>query len=106
MATDHGKRLEPGCVGVGREHSAGEKVMSVDPKPLTLAEFLAWEERQPTKHEFRDGAVFALAGATDDHRQISMNLSAIIRPVLRGSRCRAYANDIEGCRTVSRIALS
>jgi Uma2 family endonuclease len=68
--------------------------MSVDPKPLTLAEFLAWEERQPTKHEYRDGAVFALAGATDNHGQIIMNLSAIIRPALRGSRCRGYSNDM------------
>ena len=44
--------------------------MSVNPQPLTLAEFLAWEERQSTKHEYRDGAVFAMTGATDDHSQI------------------------------------
>jgi Uma2 family endonuclease len=69
--------------------------MSVDPRPLTLAEFLAWEERQPTKHEFRSGAVYAMGGATDDHGQIITNLIAIIRPVLRGSACRAYANDIK-----------
>ena len=69
--------------------------MNVDPRPLTLAEFLAWEERQPTKHEFRSGAVFAMGGATDDHGQIITNLIAIIRPVLRGSACRAYANDIK-----------
>jgi len=40
--------------------------MSVDPSQLTLAEFLAWEARQPAKHEFRAGAIFAMAGATDD----------------------------------------
>jgi Uma2 family endonuclease len=56
--------------------------MSVDPRPLTLAEFLAWEERQPTKHEFRSGAVFAMGGAADDHGQIITNLIA-------------YANDIK-----------
>jgi Uma2 family endonuclease len=72
-----------------------ENAMSVDPKPLTLAEFLAWEERQPTKHEYRDGAVYAMAGATDDHGQIIMNLSAIVRPSLRGGPCRAYANDMK-----------
>jgi Uma2 family endonuclease len=69
--------------------------MSVDPRPLTLAEFLAWEERQQTKHEFRNGAMFAMAGATDDHGQIVTNPIAIIRPILRGSACRAYANDIK-----------
>ena len=69
--------------------------MSVDPRPLTLAEFLAWEERQPTKHEYHDGAVFAMAGSTDDHGQIVVNLSAIIRPAMRGSTCRVYVNDIK-----------
>ena len=69
--------------------------MSVDPRPLTLADFLAWEERQQAKHEFRNGAIFAMAGATDDHGQIVTNLIAVIRPVLRGSTCRAYANDIK-----------
>ena len=59
--------------------------MSVDPRPLTLADFLAWEERQQTKHEFRNGAIFAMAGATDDHGQIVTNLIAAIRPVLRAA---------------------
>ena len=69
--------------------------MSVDPRPLTLAEFLAWEGRQQNKHEFRNGAIFAMARATDDHGQIVTNLIAIMRPTLRGSTCRAYANDIK-----------
>jgi Uma2 family endonuclease len=68
--------------------------MSVDPRPLTLAEFIAWEERQQGKHEFRDGAVFAMAGAGDDHNQIVANLIGIIRPQLRGTDCRVYANDM------------
>jgi Uma2 family endonuclease len=68
--------------------------MRVNPQPLTLAEFLAWEERQPAKHEFRAGSVFAMAGATDDHNQIVSNLVALIRPGLRGGACRIYANDM------------
>ncbi len=69
--------------------------MSVDPLPLTLAGFLAWEERQQAKFEYRDGAVFAMAGATDDHGQIVLNLSAIVRPALRGTPCRAYPLDMK-----------
>jgi Uma2 family endonuclease len=64
--------------------------MSVDPRPLTLADFLAWEARQQTKHEFRNGAIFAMAGATDDHGQIVTNLIAVIRPVSRGSACPLF----------------
>ena len=68
--------------------------MSVDQTPLTLAEFVAWEARQSSKHEFRDGAVYAVAGATDDHSQVVANLMAIVRPALRGGPCRVYANDM------------
>ena len=68
--------------------------MSVDPTPLTLAEFVAWEARQPGKHEYRAGAVYAMSGATDDHNQIVANLMAMIRPALRGGPCRVYANDM------------
>lgn len=69
--------------------------MSVDPARLTLTDFIAWEERQQTKHEFRAGACYALAGATDAHNTIVANLVAVIRPTLRGSRCRVYANDMK-----------
>jgi len=69
--------------------------MGTDPKPLTLAEFLAWEERQPSKYEYRDGAVSAMAGASDDHGQIVANVIAIIRPALRGTACRVYPSDMK-----------
>jgi Uma2 family endonuclease len=74
--------------------------MSVDPRRLTLAEFIAWEERQPAKHEFRAGAVYATAGATDDHNQIITNLMALVRPLLRGRPCRMYANDMKLRRNI------
>ncbi|GAC1312163.1 MAG: Uma2 family endonuclease [Vulcanimicrobiaceae bacterium] len=68
--------------------------MSVHPQPLTPSEFLAWEERQTTKHEFRAGAVCAMAGASDDHNQIVTNLVSIVRPALRGGPGRVYASDM------------
>jgi Uma2 family endonuclease len=68
--------------------------MSVHPEPLTLAEFIAWETRQPERHEFRDGAVYAMAGASDDHNAIVANLIAMVRPALRGGACRIFANDM------------
>lgn len=69
--------------------------MSVHPQPLTLAEFLAWEARQSSKFEFHDGAIFAMAGATDDHGQIVANLIALIRPKLRRTTCRIYPQDMK-----------
>ena len=56
-------------------------LMSADSRPLSLADFLAWEARQSSKCEYRDGAIFAMAGATDDHGQIVANIIAAIRPM-------------------------
>jgi Uma2 family endonuclease len=69
--------------------------MSTDPRALTLSEFLAWEERQGAKFEYRAGAIYAMAGSTDDHGQIVANLITIIRPALRRSPCRIYPQDMK-----------
>jgi hypothetical protein len=44
-------------------------------KPMTLAEFLPWEERQPLCYEF-DGVVpVAMIGGTRAHADIQANLA-------------------------------
>lgn len=35
-----------------------------DPKPLSVAEFLAWEARQSTNHELIDGVIVAMSNPT------------------------------------------
>ena len=37
--------------------------------------YLAWEAGQADKHEYVDGEVFAMAGASDAHVTISLNLA-------------------------------
>lgn len=41
---------------------------------LTFAEYLAREEQSPRKHEFVDGEMFAMSGASRAHNKISSNL--------------------------------
>jgi len=69
--------------------------MQPEPMRMTLDEYLEWESKRPTKYEFADGLVYAMAGATDAHQQIVVNLAAIIRPWLRGTPCRIYTNDMK-----------
>lgn len=58
-------------------------------------DYLAAEATSPTKHEYRDGDVYAMAGGTDAHNQIAGNLYALLRSHLRGQRCRAYFADVK-----------
>ena len=58
-----------------------------------MDEFLAWEERQETKHEFDGVHVIAMVGGTSAHALISGNVLFALLTRLRGKPCRAYNAD-------------
>ena len=57
-------------------------------KPMTLAEFLDWEERQELRWEFDGFEPVAMTGGTDEHESIGGTLRGILFNQLRGKRCR------------------
>ena len=62
---------------------------------FTYDDYLEWENRQPTRHEFIRGEVFAMTGATDLHNEICLNLGAMLRQHLRGTPCRVFMTDVK-----------
>jgi len=58
---------------------------------LTRAEFIAWENQQPDKHEFVAGEVFAMVGARRTHVTVAGNCAALLKLHLRQSQCHALA---------------
>ena len=64
-------------------------------KAMTLAEFLAWEERQPLRHEFDGVQPIAMTGGTAAHAGIQRNLAIAVGGRLRGRPCRFYGNDLK-----------
>jgi Uma2 family endonuclease len=70
--------------------------MNLAKQPVFTAEqYLAWEAQQPQKHEYLCGEVFAMAGASDAHVTISLNLAAALRAHQRGGPCRTYIADMK-----------
>lgn len=59
------------------------------------AEYLEGEKVSEVKHEYIDGQVYAMAGASDAHVTISLNLSALLRNYFRGGGCRVYPLDMK-----------
>jgi Uma2 family endonuclease len=55
---------------------------------MTLAEFLAWEERQEQRFEFDGFQPVAMTGGTDTHEAIGGTLRALLREGLHGKPCR------------------
>jgi Uma2 family endonuclease len=57
---------------------------------LSPTEYLQLEEHSLEKHEYIDGYIYAMAGASDPHVTIAGNLAVLLRNHLRGSGCRVY----------------
>ncbi|QUY40852.1 Uma2 family endonuclease [Acaryochloris marina] len=70
-------------------------VASPEQVHLSPEQYLSHEEASPIKHEYRDGEVYAMAGASDAHVTIAGNLFAILRNHIRGSGCRVYISDMK-----------
>jgi Uma2 family endonuclease len=64
-------------------------------KPMTLAEFLEWEERQPLRYEFDGAGPVGMTGGTVAHSIIQGNLAIAIGGRLRGNPCRFYGSDLK-----------
>ena len=64
-------------------------------KPMTLAEFLEWEERQPLRYEFDGVGPVAMTGGTSGHSTIQGNLAIALGGRLRGKPCRFHGSDLK-----------
>ena len=71
--------------------------MIASPQSFDLAPeaYLQMEENSSIKHEYIDGQAYAMAGASDAHVTIALNLATELRNHLRGSGCRVYISDMK-----------
>jgi Uma2 family endonuclease len=60
----------------------------------TVEEYLALELASATKHEFYDGEIFAMAGASEAHNLVEANLLRLIGNHLADRDCRLYPSDM------------
>jgi Uma2 family endonuclease len=63
--------------------------------PITLAEFLAWEERQELRYEFDGFEPVAMTGGTIAHDQITFDLRTALVARLAGKPCRPLGPNVK-----------
>ncbi|HUS13738.1 MAG TPA: Uma2 family endonuclease [Chloroflexia bacterium] len=69
--------------------------MVSQPQPrYTPEEYLALERAAPTKSEYLDGTMFAMAGASRQHNTITANLVRHLGNQFAGGPCRVYVSDM------------
>jgi Uma2 family endonuclease len=61
---------------------------------ISPEEYLEEERKAETKHEYYDGEIVAMSGASLPHNLIVANLVAALHLQLRGTSCRVYPSDL------------
>jgi Uma2 family endonuclease len=61
---------------------------------VSVEDYLAAEETSAIRHEYLGGLVYAMAGETRNHNQITGNLYLAVRRHLKGKACQTYTSDI------------
>lgn len=64
-------------------------------KTMSLAQFLAWEERQELRYEFDGFRPVAMTGGTFEHDQITFNLRRELDRRLAGTPCRPCGPNLK-----------
>jgi Uma2 family endonuclease len=71
---------------------------------VSYEEYLRIEEAGiDVRHEYVDGFLYAMLGASNDHGVIVSNRTTLLRPAVRGTGCRVYGTEVKlrvSCRQV------
>ena len=61
---------------------------------LTPADYLAFEREADIKHEYCNGQLYAMSGASRAHNLISLNIAGELRAQLKGRTCEVYMSEM------------
>ena len=62
---------------------------------LSEAEYLAFEETSPFRHEYVGGEAYAMSGGTLRHNRISLNAASLLLARLAGKPCQVFMSDVK-----------
>ena len=63
--------------------------------PITETEYLEGEQLSDVRHEYMNGQVYAMVGATRNHNLISLNMAGEMKNHLKGKPCQAFMSDMK-----------
>lgn len=69
---------------------------------MSVSDYLKQEKISPVRHEYVDGIIHQMAGTSDNHARIAVNLTTALSIHLRDSECEPFAGDIK-VRVTSKV---
>jgi len=73
-----------------------EQISEIVRSDRTFAEYVALEKMSTVRHEYLDGAVWAMAGGSPEHAGIAGNVVALLSTQLREQPCRVFGSALKG----------
>jgi Uma2 family endonuclease len=64
-------------------------------RSLTAAEYLEGEKAAAERHEFVNGVVIAMTGASKTHNRLTKQLARLFDDRLAGGSCEAFGTDVK-----------
>ena len=62
---------------------------------ISEADYLEYEKSAEIKHEYVDGQMYAMSGASKNHNLLAGNMHTALNIHLRGKPCRPYISDMQ-----------
>ena len=60
----------------------------------TYADYVALERESPTKHEFLDGEIYAMAGGSEEHSALAAEVLRVLGNAVGERPCRVHTSDL------------
>lgn len=77
-----------------RNFSVANVIVLPKTKVYTAEEYLALEEKSEYKNEYVGGNIFQMAGGTEAHNDITLNVASQLKTKLRG-KCKIFASEMK-----------
>ena len=61
---------------------------------FTYSDYVEVERQSPTKHEFLDGEIYAMAGGSEEHSALSAECLRVLGNAVAGRKCRVHTSDL------------
>ena len=68
---------------------------AVQPPFMTVDEYMEFEEKSPIRHEYVNGAIYAMTGVSVAHARIARELVMSVGGHLRGGPCELFSTDLK-----------
>lgn len=62
---------------------------------VSVEEYLNLEQTSDIRHEYVDGQLLAMAGESQEHEEIVLNVVEALRPIAKAKGCRLYTKNIK-----------